>query len=350
MATAGVMVSSATTALSRERCLVSADVLAALNADGALQEALADLDDAGRGFQLRLKRGPDQYALYTVAGRLPPAETGLVRMSGPGLARLDIRPGSVPANAEIDTRAVDTPPEAEFTEHVTGFGALGELVVIAPHGGMIEQHTDTQAEAVLAELSRSGIEGLHGARCWVCKGFRPGGGTVERWHITSTDLSEHSFPQLRAIMAPFLYAVSFHGFRRGGSGEGGVPPGTEIWIGGRASGKNATGKDRTEELRLLQDRIRRALQETPDDPRVRIAPPGSSLGGGSARNIVNRLSGCGLQIEQTPEARERDSDAPDFIGFGHDRIAQVVAETYIAALRDGLVDAATGERITDPVA
>jgi phage replication-related protein YjqB (UPF0714/DUF867 family) len=349
MATAGVMLRKASTTLSRERCLVSVDVLDTLNAGGELEEALADLDQ-GHGFQVRLKRGPGQYALYTVAGRLPPTETGRVRMSETGLARLEIEPGSVPATAEIDTRAADLPPQAEFTEHVTGFGPLGEFVAIAPHGGLIEQHTDAQAEAVLVELSRAGIEGLCGARCWVCKGFRPGGGAVERWHITSTDISEHAFPQLKAIMAPFLYAVSFHGFRRGGSGEGGIPPGTEIWIGGRASGKNAKGKDRTEELRLLQNRIRETLQDTPGDLRVRVAPPGGSLGGGSARNIVNRLSSCGLQIEQTPEARERDPDAPDFIGFGYDRIAQLVAETYISALRDGLVDPDTGERITDPIA
>jgi phage replication-related protein YjqB (UPF0714/DUF867 family) len=348
MATASVTLSKANTTLSRERCLISVDVLAALNADGALEEALADLDN-GHGFQLRLKRGPDQYALYTVAGRLPSAQKGRVRMSEAGLARLEIGPRSVPAAAEINTRAADLPPQAEFTEHVTGFGPHGKLVIIAPHGGLIEQHTDAQAEEVLAELSAAGIDGLCGARCWVCKGFRPGGGAVERWHITSTDISEHAFPQLKAIMAPFLYAVSFHGFRRDGSGEGGIPPGTEIWIGGRASGKNAKGKDRTEELRLLQDRIRETLQETPNDPRVRIAPPGGSLGGGSARNIVNRLSSCGLQIEQTPEARERDPGAPDFIGFGYDRIAQVVAETYISALRDGLVDPDTRERITDPI-
>ena len=82
---------------------------------------------------------------------------------------------------------------------------------------------------------------------------------------------------------------------------------------------------------------------------MRIAPPGGSLGGGSPRNVVNRLSACGMQIEQTPAARQRDPGATDFIGFGHDRIARVAAETYASALRDGLVDPRSGERITDPV-
>jgi phage replication-related protein YjqB (UPF0714/DUF867 family) len=255
----------------------------------------------------------------------------------------------LPVRAEADTQVVDLPPRGEFTEHLTGFGAGADLVVIAPHGGLIEEHTDAQADLVLSRLSRAGIAGLGGAKCWVCKGFRPGGGAAERWHITSTDISEHSFPKLKAITSAFTYAVSFHGFRSGGAGEGGIPPGTEIWIGGRASGTNAKGKDRAEELRLLQRRIQAALQEGPDDTRVRIAPPGGNLGGGSPRNVVNRLSTCGMQIEQTPAARQRDPGAADFIGFGHDRIARAVAEAYVAALRDGLVDPRTGERITDPV-
>jgi phage replication-related protein YjqB (UPF0714/DUF867 family) len=246
-----------------------------------------------------------------------------------------------------DTQVLDRPPRTELTEHLTTLGAGRDLVVIAPHGGMIEEHTDTQAELVLAGLSRAGIRGLGGARCWVCRGFSPGGGAHRRWHITSTDISEHSFPRLKTIMAPppFTYAVSFHGFSLGDE----VPLGIEILIGGRASGTNAKGKCRSEELRLLQARIRDALRDGPTDLRVLIAPPGDPLGGGSARNILNRLSSCGVQIEQTPAARQDDPEADDFIGLGYERIAQVVADTFVAALRDGLVDPETGERITDPV-
>lgn len=349
MPTVGIALKKTATSLSHERCRVSPDVLDALNADGCLDEALAALE-AGRGFQIRVRRGPGRYALYTVRGRLPPTETGTVRMSEAGLRRLGATPEDLPVQAEADTQVVDLPPQGEFTEHLTGFGSGRDLVVIAPHGGLIEEHTDAQADLVLSSLSRAGIEGLGGATCWLCKGFRPGGGAAERWHITSTDLSEHSFPQLKAILAaPFTYAVSFHGFRSGGAGEGGIPPGTEIWIGGRASGTNAKGKCRAEELRLLQERIQATLREAPDDQRVRIAPPGGNLSGGSPRNIVNRLSTCGLQIEQTPAARQRDPEAAEFIGFGYDRIARVVAETCISALRDGLVDPHSGERITDPV-
>jgi phage replication-related protein YjqB (UPF0714/DUF867 family) len=352
MPTSQVTLSKAARRLSPERCEVSPGVLAALNIDGALDEALVALE-AGHGFQIRVRRDAGRYALYTVVGTRPSAEAGVVWMSAAGLARIDAAPGRLPISAEADMQVVDRPPRAEFTEHLTGFGAGADLVAIAPHGGRIEEHTDAQAERVVAELSAAEPSGLRGARCWACKGFRAGGGAAERWHITSADISEHSFPLLGTITAPplaaFTYAVSFHGFRPGGPGEGGIPPGTEIWIGGRASGKNAVGVSRTQELRLLQARIRDALREDADDPRVRIAPPGGGLGGGDPRNVVNRLSTCGLQIEQTPAARQSDPRAADFIGFGHDRIARVVAEVYAAALRDGLVDLCSGQQVADPV-
>ena len=63
----------------------------------------------------------------------------------------------------------------------------GELVVLAPHGGDIEPHTDDQAELVAAAT---------GCSSWRCKGWRPGGGAHERWHITSTDIDPGSFPLL----------------------------------------------------------------------------------------------------------------------------------------------------------
>ena len=35
----------------------------------------------------------------------------------------------------------------------------------------------------------------------------------ERWHITSTEISERSFPKLRTIFEPkFEYAIAFHGW------------------------------------------------------------------------------------------------------------------------------------------
>jgi Poly-gamma-glutamate hydrolase len=90
------------------------------------------------------------------------------------------------------------------------------MVVIAPHG-MIERYTDCQAERVAVELS--------GISCWRCKGWKPDNGAFDRWHITSTDIHEASFPLLNSIVnRGFAHAVAFHGFSE-----------DDILIGGGAS-------------------------------------------------------------------------------------------------------------------
>jgi hypothetical protein len=50
------------------------------------------------------------------------------------------------------------------------------VVVLAPHGGAIERHTDTQAERVAAMI------GSDRASAWRCRGFRTGAGAFDRWH------------------------------------------------------------------------------------------------------------------------------------------------------------------------
>ncbi len=83
----------------------------------------------------------------------------------------------------------------EFVERLTDDGTHQGLIAIAPHGGDIEAHTDTQAERVAARLA------AHGVSAWRCKGFGGiGGGAWRRLHITSTDLPEASFPALASII------------------------------------------------------------------------------------------------------------------------------------------------------
>jgi hypothetical protein len=48
------------------------------------------------------------------------------------------------------------------------------LIVIAPHGGDIERHTDQQAERVASRLKAKA------ASSWRCKGFKEGGGASDR--------------------------------------------------------------------------------------------------------------------------------------------------------------------------
>ena len=95
----------------------------------------------------------------------------------------------------------------------------GRLIAIAPHGGDIEPRTDDQAEQMRALLT------AERASSWLCRGWRPGGGAVDRWHITSADLAPDCFPQLHTVIGRgFTDAVAFHG-----SG------GSQVLVGGGAA-------------------------------------------------------------------------------------------------------------------
>jgi hypothetical protein len=57
----------------------------------------------------------------------------------------------------------------------------------------------------VGEQDRCGVD------VWVCRGRA--GDAFRRWHVTSDDLSEQSFPGLEALLATrYDQAVSFHGF------------------------------------------------------------------------------------------------------------------------------------------
>jgi phage replication-related protein YjqB (UPF0714/DUF867 family) len=199
----------------------------------------------------------------------------------------------------LDTKVVD--PElcdeeardaGELVERLDDDGSQRNLIVIAPHGGDIEEHTDEQAERVAKRL------GLRLASAWRAKGWRPGGGAFVRWHITSTDLNPICFPLLNSVMSRrFAHAVAFHGF----DDEPGVV------IGGTAPAE-------------VKERLRRAIQLVlPARLEVRVALPDERFGGDDPNNIVNRLSPCGgIQIEQGPSPRD---------DHGCD-IADVVAEFF----------------------
>src|SRR5207302_119940 len=133
-----------------------------------------------------------------------------------------------------------------------------------------------QAEQVAAALAGKTVT------TWRCLGWAPKGGgssAFKRWHITSTDIHEASFPRLaRLSTRRFAYALSFHGMDREG-----------VLIGG--AGPSALKGE-------LQAALARALEGSAIP--VTIAADGDGLGGSSPRNIVNRYcAGTGIQIEQS---------------------------------------------------
>jgi phage replication-related protein YjqB (UPF0714/DUF867 family) len=95
----------------------------------------------------------------------------------------------------------------ELVERLRDNGRQRELIVIAPHGGDIERHTDEQAEQATV------MPGGQGRQLLALQGLKGGGGALVRWHITWTDLSAASFPRLDLVISRgFTHAVAFHGF------------------------------------------------------------------------------------------------------------------------------------------
>jgi phage replication-related protein YjqB (UPF0714/DUF867 family) len=177
---------------------------------------------------------------------------------------------------------------SEFIEKLTDDGQNSQLAVIAPHGGFIEEHTDEQAEEVAKQLPSNCVS------VWMCKGFKKGGGAFARWHITSTDISEKSFPKLRSIIRrQFKYAIAFHGWDQEKN---------SICIGGSISYD-------------LKQQIKTAIENAVSGSGIEVAIGGDYYGdnetcpanfnGNDSNNIVNRLSiNGGIQIEQSEKARE----------------------------------------------
>ena len=235
------------------------------------------------GHQVRIKRNNAQYGIYTVSEIRQESPDTVVRMGEAGRQRLNI---TGDFNATLDSQVphpsfsdAEAEVNSEFVERLEDDGAHTGLIVIAPHGGDIERHTDEQAERVASRLRAKAVSS------WRCKGWKRGGGAFDRWHITSTDIHEASFPSLNLVMfRGFTHAVAFHG-----------ADAPEILIGGAAPG-------------ALKEEIRTAINAAiaGSGIPVRIASPDEGFGGDSPRNIVNRLTANGvngIQIEQSLAAR-----------------------------------------------
>ncbi|MEF8855052.1 MAG: poly-gamma-glutamate hydrolase family protein [Haloarculaceae archaeon] len=250
----------------------------------------SDLERSGLvdGQQVRLRRGRDGLARYTVVAVPDRAPAGTVWLDEAGLERLaatDRRSGSGAVEASLETpvpdgslAAKEADEAGEFVEAVLGDGA--GVAVIAPHGGRIEAGTARQAART--------VEALPAARAWLCRGFSPGGGAFERWHVTSTALHPASYPGL-ATLATREYdrAVSFHGVAQSG-----------VLVGGGAA-------------LSLRRRFRDALAEAlPTEVSIRLAPDGPS-DGDDPENPVNWLTTdgeSGLQLEQGWDVRAQHGE------------------------------------------
>ena len=199
----------------------------------------------------------------------------------------------------------------EFVERLVDNGINRGLIVLAPHGGEIERRTDDQAACVVARLHLKAVSG------WWCRGWSIGPGAFRRWHITSTDLHEASFPRLAMVIGrPFRFAVSFHGFA-----DDEVT--YDVLLGGIAPDS-------------FKQELAGAIERAVPGLSVHITAPGEQYGGDSKRNVVNRLAatGAGIQIEQQPRVRDDHALA----------VANAVADVC-----DGKLERFAGCRGRDPL-
>ena len=191
--------------------------------------------------------------------------------------------GKVKAQVTMNLTDAEAEDQSEFVEHLIDNGYNTKLIVIAPHGGNIEKHTDEQAERICEQLPDKYVS------AWICKGFKQGGGAYDRWHITSTDINEESFPKLKSIIGRhFEYSVAFHGWDN-----------DSICIGGGESTPPHL-KQQVKEALVNAVSGSGICVETDED---RTCP--GDFNGSNSGNIVNRLSTKGLQIEQSKKARAR---------------------------------------------
>jgi phage replication-related protein YjqB (UPF0714/DUF867 family) len=274
------------------------------------------LDCIGRslGQQVRIKRrdNPRFFALYTVklanpdADRNDPRRGNVVRTGKAGRERLGTK---AEMEAIVQAKVVDAAPQPEEPDAVGFFdvadddGKQAYFIAIAPHGGMIEKHTDEEATETVHQLLGAGFQ----ASWWLCKGYGDAAkGASDRWHITSTDLHPKCFPLLQSLMSRrFWYAVAFHGFQRRHNEA-------DVYIGGAAS-------------RSLKVTIKEALNDLDLPIKVKISTRHDSpkFQGFSAENITNRLATRGgIHLEQSAQARKYYLE-----------IARAVAHAFVSRLR-----------------
>jgi phage replication-related protein YjqB (UPF0714/DUF867 family) len=265
---------------SREHCSVNADQIRMMGLNKRQQVRIERPTENGTTLALYTiesthnEQANDVFLDYVDPGDVEPRFR--VPTSEPFQGKINPQVAAVGLN---DAEAEDY---SEFIEHLADNDYNSRLVVIAPHGGFIEEHTDEQAEEVAKQLPSNCVS------IWMCKGFKKGGGAFARWHITSTDISEESFPELKSVYGRgFEYAVAFHGF-------GGDDDEPSICIGGITVDATLKQKIKEEiEGEVCRFGVRVFMDNgCPED-----------INGDKENNIVNRLSKNGLQIEQSEKFR-----------------------------------------------
>lgn len=181
-----------------------------------------------------------------------------------------------PVHGQTDSWLNTNDELGEFLEETSS--SQTDFLVLAPHGGAVEGYTDELAQELYDELT---VSYSKDASAWYCIGYQSELGAFDAWHITSTDLSENSFPYLDDVSGrTYDYAVSIHGYSGG-----------DVLVGGGCSTAH-------------KEDVKDALDAISWSYTVTVVGAGDAYGGTDPANIVNRYSSCGVQLELPFSARQ----------------------------------------------
>lgn len=179
----------------------------------------------------------------------------------------------------IRTEVLAATDDGHHTELLYDDGANDEVLVCAAHGGDVEPGTTEQALELATRLPN--------ASCWTCMGYAEGEGEAfDRFHPPSSAIQPADYPLLAAVAdRGFGTVVSLHGLAE-----------EAVLVGGAVD-------------RGVKRRVQQRLDEVVDVP-VEVVSDGE-YGGVSPENFANWLAadGGGLQLEQGPTVRDRESAA-----------------------------------------
>lgn len=250
----------------------------------------------------------DRYAAYTAFTEFSPNEYPKIRM--PFLAREKLaNPDADPEVSEVPNSFVvrlqrDVPnpemtsPDGQYNRIFHHRDAYHEsdlaeyyreddshrVCITAPHGGFMESGTTAETRATAAYLESS---------YWICEGRRRGGGSFDRWHITSSDIDQ-GFPKFKDMRKDYDYALSWQGWTRNYLLVGGTAP---------QDFRETLGKDYLQPLfenddgTLEYEVIVYGLDSDQND---------ENFAGDSPLNFLNRMTkngDGGIQIEQPFDVR-----------------------------------------------
>lgn len=239
----------------------------------------------GDQFLLTVKNSTSKYGLVTIHSDYEDGrDNDDIRMRLSGRQRFDqsdsfdayIDPWTA-LQGKTDSWLNDNDEMGEFKSESSS--TQTDMVIMAPHGGMIENYTDELAVRFYNGLVTTNSKD---ASLWYCIGHQDAIGAFNAWHVTSTAINENNFGYLNDLSGrTYSYAVTVHGYS-----------GTDVLVGGGASD-------------TLKNAVKGALDGISWSYAVTVVGAGDSYSGTDPDNIVNRYSSAGVQLE-IPYSARRD--------------------------------------------